>query len=147
MLNGIASSLNGRAKGKKRVIEYIEHVLTSPAGDYMHLQSVNIPERTHQQLRALSEITGHTKSALAAGLLVAALEDALEALPSEPMPGVFMPDRELDLLAQERGEVAEMKPASLRDIVRKRADELYRELLDQHHLEEQERGNAVQGDD
>ena len=49
-----------------------------------HIQTVKISATAHAKLRALSDLaSGRSKTALAAELLMAAIDDAIEALPNE----------------------------------------------------------------
>lgn len=117
-----------------RLRTLVGRLLEGGVPELEHIQTVRIPQSVHHQLRALSEVTGHSKSALAGELLTAAIQDAIEALPDEPFldGGATHP---------ETGE-----PLSFRDMVRRRGEVLYREFLDQRGLEEHLAGHSVRED-
>jgi hypothetical protein len=50
-----------------------------------HVQTVKISATAHAKLRALADFAGRSKTPLAADLLMAAIDDAIEALPNEPL--------------------------------------------------------------
>ena len=52
--------------------------------DWTHTQTVKISQEAHHKLLVLAQVMGRSKSALAGDLLEAAIQDAVEALPTEP---------------------------------------------------------------
>ena len=50
-----------------------------------HIQTVKISATAHAKLRALADFAGRSKTPLAGDLLMAAIDDAIEALPNEPL--------------------------------------------------------------
>ena len=50
-----------------------------------HVQTVKISATAHAKLRALADFAGRSKTPLAAELLMAAIDDAIEALPNDPL--------------------------------------------------------------
>jgi hypothetical protein len=50
-----------------------------------HIQTVKITESSHAKLRALADLANRTKTALLADLVMAAIDDAIDALPNEPL--------------------------------------------------------------
>jgi hypothetical protein len=51
----------------------------------LHIQTVKITQAAHAKLRALSDLTKRSKTPLAADLLMAAIDDAIESLPNDPL--------------------------------------------------------------
>jgi hypothetical protein len=84
------------------------------------MQSIKIPEEAHCKLLALAEYSRTSKSGLASELLIAALDDALEALPLEPS--------DVRAWDSEDGRA----PETVRDYVRWRARQLYHGFLREH---------------
>ena len=50
-----------------------------------HAMTVKIPEATYAKLRALVNVVGRAKTPLASDILVAAIDDFIEALPNDPL--------------------------------------------------------------
>jgi plasmid stabilization system protein ParE len=92
-------------------------LVETPAADYEHIQTVKIGQRQHQMLRALAEYTGRSKTSLAADLLMAAVEDAIDSLPDEPVQGL----------------VSDAEPVTVQAVVRGRGVELYELFLVEKH--------------
>lgn len=67
---------------RKLVYEFLDKSL-----DHLpeHVQTVKISATAHAKLRALADLAGRSKTPLAANLLMAAIEDAIEALPNDPL--------------------------------------------------------------
>ncbi len=95
-----------------RVAELIERVERIPPAEAMHQQTVKITQWAHMKLRALAEYSKQSKSSLAAELLVAAIEDALDAVPLDPTTVV-----------------GNMAPMTQREYVRWRADQFLEQYL------------------
>ena len=105
-----------------RASHVVERLRSTPRPvEYFHMQSIKIPEVAHCKLLALAEYSRTSKSGLASELLIAALDDALEALPLERPDVQFAAD-------WEDGQA----PGTVRDYVRWRADQLYRGFLREH---------------
>jgi hypothetical protein len=84
-----------------------------------HSMTVKLPEDAYAKLRALVDLVGRPKTPLASEILVAAIDDFVEALPNEPLD-----EATSDKL---RGVIAKMgadplAPYGMRDIVRERAE-------------------------
>jgi hypothetical protein len=64
----------------------VDEILGKP-GDYLpeHVQTVKISATAHARLRALADLAGRSKTPLAADLLTAAIDDAIQALPNDPL--------------------------------------------------------------
>ncbi len=103
---------------KKGIAKLVSRLMQQePITDYIHQQTVKIPEKSHQKLIALARVTSQTKSELASALLEAAIDDAIEAVPEDDLPGYNL---------------------TLRQAVKNEAEENYLAFLAQH------RGNAQQ---
>jgi hypothetical protein len=64
-----------------------------------HVQTVKISGTAHAKLRALAHMVGRSKTSLASELLTAALNDAVETLPNDPLD-VVTRDRLLGVVAK-----------------------------------------------
>ncbi len=117
-----------------RVNNLLRRLREEPAPDAIHTQTVKITERSHQKLRAMSELYGRHKTGLANELLMAAIDDAIEMLRSEPTP-----------MSIERV-AGVQEPVSLGEYIEHRAEELYREYLDEREAAAYRHGNHVQED-
>jgi hypothetical protein len=64
----------------------VDEILGKP-GDYLpeHVQTVKISATAHARLRALADLAGRSKTPIAADLLTAAIDDAIQALPNDPL--------------------------------------------------------------
>jgi hypothetical protein len=51
----------------------------------LHVQTVKISLEAHAKLRALADLTSRSKTPIAADLLMAAIDDAIEELPNDPL--------------------------------------------------------------
>jgi plasmid stabilization system protein ParE len=106
-----------------------------------HIQTVKITEQAHAKLRGLADITKRSKTPLAADLLMAAIDDAIEALPNDPLDEATA-DKLRGVVRKEGfssfGDY-EFHPRGLRDIALERAD-LY---LAAHDYEQLEKQNAA----
>jgi hypothetical protein len=67
----------------------VDDILGKP-GDYLpeHIQTVKISATAHARLRALADLSGRSKTPLAADLLTAAINDAIQALPNDALDEV-----------------------------------------------------------
>jgi hypothetical protein len=74
-------------RGSNRVNGLVQRLLDAPLPEYQHVQTVKIGQQSHMLLRELARVTGRTKTELAAELLQAAIEDAVQALPNEKGTG------------------------------------------------------------
>ncbi len=94
----------------------------------LHIQTVKITEAAHAKLRALADMTARSKTPLAADLLMAAIDDAIEALPNEALD-----EAAADKLrgvtkrwgrspVEFNGVTYDLEPRGMRDIVLERAD-------------------------
>jgi hypothetical protein len=108
-----------------------------------HVQTVKITRTAHAKLRALADMSNQSKTALAADLLMAAIDDAVAALPNEPLDegvadklrGVSAPL--LGVSHFERGDtVYHLEPRGIQDIVLERADNYL--VHDQNEQDEKE---------
>jgi hypothetical protein len=85
----------------------------------LHIQTVKITEAAHAKLRALGDVTSRSKTPLAADLLMAAIDDAIEALPNEPLDEAT--SDKLRGVVQKMG-VDPLAPYGMRDIVLERVE-------------------------
>ena len=111
-----------------RVSELVESVDRVPPAEAIHQQTVKIPQWAHQKLRALAEYANRSKSSLAADLLVAAIEDALDAVPLEPSTVV-----------------GNMAPMTQREYVRWRADQFLEQFTKEYEAWPWDRGRTEAG--
>jgi hypothetical protein len=117
--------------------------------EFEHIQTVKITETAHARLRALADLANRSKTPLAGDLLMAAIDDAIEALPNDPLSraeadklrGIVIKAGLKDVGRQIDQYPIEGSPG-LRDIVLERAD-IY--ISHDEHLrwEEQERAAAA----
>jgi plasmid stabilization system protein ParE len=111
-----------------------------------HVQTIKITDIAHAKLRALADYANRNKTPLAADLLMAAIDDAIEALPNEPLSRV-----EADKLRGIVKKFGAVRPVDqypiegsfgLRDIVLERAD-IYISHDERERWEEEDRAAAV----
>jgi hypothetical protein len=107
----------------------VSRLLETAPADYEHIQTVKIGERQHQMLRALAEFTGRSKTAIAGELLGAAIEDALDSLPTELLEGA---------IGVKTGEAM-----TLQAMVRGRAESFYEQLVLEKDAEANRAGHSV----
>lgn len=116
--------------------------------EFEHVQTVKITESAHAKLRALADFANRSKTPLAGDLLMAAIDDAIEALPNDPLSA-----DEADKLrgvkrfgARDSGRLTDQYPIEgapgLRDIVLERV-QLYIEHDERERWQEQDRAAAV----
>lgn len=115
--------------GKTKVHTLVSELWAKFAGERSHVQTVKITEQAHARLRALADFADRSKTPLAGDLLMAAIDDAIEALPNEPLDEVTAD--KLRGVVEKRGvtrfELSGVvydfpEPRGLRDIVLERAE-------------------------
>jgi hypothetical protein len=81
--------------------------------------TVKLPEDAYAKLRALVDLVGRPKTPLASEILVAAIDDFVEALPNEPLDQAT--SDKLRGVTAKKG-IDPLEPYGMRDIVRERAE-------------------------
>jgi hypothetical protein len=121
------------------VEEVVKRRLSAGPSDFMFQQSVRIPERTHQRLRAMAEWMGVPKTTLLAELVIAAIDQALEALPDERWEFMdhVIPNPDFEALT------GHPVPETVRQYVRYRADELYEQAVLERKAPIEMQGHSV----
>jgi hypothetical protein len=109
----------------------------------LHVQTVKITADAHAKLRALSELTNRSKTPIAGDLLIAAISDAIEELPNDPLDEATAD--KLRGVTQKWGLRSfgdyDFEPRGMRDIVLERADLLL--AADDRERLEKEQADAL----
>jgi hypothetical protein len=106
---------------KSKVNALMNELISRNEEQRPHVQTIKISESSHAKLRALADFANRNKTPLGADLLMAAIDDAIEALPNDPLEEAVS-----DKLRGITGKwgVDPSEPYGMRDIVLERA-ELY----------------------